>query len=320
MKFFFKYILEVFVIVLITAFGIQYFADKGLRNLKNTPINDWQNILTGKVNADIIINGSSRAYFGYNSKLIGEVLNSDCFNIGFNAGGYNLQKSKFNIYLKKNRKPKVIIQNIDLSHFFKNTELPDEWQFIPFINNEIINSFIIEYDSKYKYLPYVPLLKYNQNIQLLKKGIIANFSTSVAKNEKTIYGFSPQDRIFKIDYHNLERIKKDKYDFNEIGFRKEIKEMVYFYFRRLDKDAKVIFVWAPEHKLRCSLFFPEKGKILINELNRIESENKNFQFIDMRVDEISDHDEYYYDTYHLNAKGADIFSKELAVKIKEILN
>lgn len=320
MKSFLKYLLEILFIALIVCFGLQYFSDNGLKKLKGTKINDWQNIIEGKINSDVIINGSSRGYFMYNAKNIGELLNLSCFNIGFNAGGCNLQQSKFDIYLKKNRKPTVIIQNIDLSHFLKNTELPDEWQFTPFINNEIINSFVTKYDDKYKYLPYIPLLKYNQNFQLLKKGIIANFSSSVTKNDKTINGFSPQDRIFKIDYHNLERIKKDKYYFNEIDFRNEIKEMVYFYFRRLDKDAKVIFVWAPEHKLRCSLLFPEKGKILIDELNRIESNNKNFQFIDMRVNEISNHDEYYYDTYHLNATGADIFSKELAIKIKEILN
>ena len=139
MRDFFKFIIEIVGITLITGFSIQYLSDNGLKNLKNSRFNDWKNIIEGRINSDIIINGSSRGYVGYNPKIIGNMLKLSCFNLGFNAGGYNLQQSKFDIYLKNNKKPKLIIQNIDLAHFGKNMVLPDKAQFLPFINNENIN-------------------------------------------------------------------------------------------------------------------------------------------------------------------------------------
>lgn len=276
MKNFLKYILKILAVILISFFGIQYFSDSGLRNLKNSIYNDWDNILQGKINADVIVNGSSRGIFGYNCEIIGKELNSSCFNISFNAGGYYLQQSKFDIYMQRNKKPKFIIQNIDLAHFQKNTELPNEEQFTPFINNQSIKSFITKYDPKFFYLGYIPLLKYNQNLKLLKKGITANFSSSIQnENEKTFDGFSPQNRAFKIDYHNLKKIKNYKENIDEKKIRRLVNEMVDFYFER-NKDAKVFFVWAPEHKLRCDEAFPLKGKIIVDELNIIKNKNKNF--------------------------------------------
>jgi len=321
MKSFFKFILEIFIISLVLGLIIQYVSDNGLKNLKHSRFNDWENIIKGSINSDIIINGSSRGYVGYNAETIGGILNGSCFNLSFNAGGYYLQQSKFDIYSKKNKKPKVIIQNIDLVHFNKNIELPDEAQFIPFINDDVISSFITKYDIKFNYLKYIPLLKYNQNLQLLKTGLMAHFSSSVHKNEKTFNGYCPQERKFKIDYHNLEKLDKNYGKIiNKQNIRQLLKEMVDFYCVRLNKNAQVFFIWAPENKLRLDKNFDLERKIIIDELHLIQNKNKNFHFIDMAYDDISNHDEFYYDTFHLNELGANEFSKKVSMEINKFLN
>ncbi|GGA89095.1 hypothetical protein GCM10008015_31980 [Flavobacterium palustre] len=319
MRLFFKYIFSIVLMICFAGYSIQFLSDYGLRKWNNTNYNDWENIISGQINSDIIINGSSRGYVGYNPIIIGGLLNKSCFNIAFDAGGYYLQQSKFDIYLKKNIKPKIIIQNIDLAHFNKNVVLPNESQFIPFVNYSDINYFITKYDTKFYYLRYTPLLKYNQNLKLLKHGLVANFSDLVDKNAKTFQGYCPQNRIFKVDYHNLKNeIYIDKKSI--LKYKRLLNEIVDFYFSRLDNNAKVIFVWAPEYKLRLTNDFELKRKAIINEMNLIQKKHRNFYFIDMAYDEIANDNKYYYDTFHLNELGSNVFSKKLSVKINKHLN
>ncbi|MBO9585982.1 MAG: hypothetical protein J7574_17585 [Flavobacterium sp.] len=315
-----KYIIEIIVVIFIVAFGIQYFLDNGLRNLKNTQINDWKNILDGKINSDIIINGSSRGFVGYNSNIIGEKLKSSCFNLSFNAGGYNLQQDKFDIYIKKNKIPKVVIQNIDLAYFIKNNAIPEEWQFYPFLYNKDLESLTSKFDTKFNYFKIFPLLKYNQNFGLIKEGMMANFSNQVKKNAKTLNGFCPQNRAFKVDDHNLKRFQNQEVKSNNEKEIKLLHQMIAFYRSRLKFDSKIILVWMPEHKLRLTENYNQQRKFIVNELNLLQKKDKNILFIDMAYDDISNFDDNYYDTFHLTEKGANEFSKKIAVRINNFLN
>jgi hypothetical protein len=320
MKAFLKYIVEIIVVVFIVAFGIQYFLDSGLRNLKNTQINDWKNILDGKINSDIIINGSSRGFVGYNSDIIGQKLKSSCFNLSFNAGGYNLQQDKFDIYIKKNKIPKVVIQNIDLAYFIKNNAIPEEWQFYPFLYNKDLESLTSKFDTKFNYFKIFPLLKYNQNFGLVKDGIVANFSSLVKKDVKTFNGFSPKNIVFKLDSHNLKRFQSEKVKSNYEEEISCLNQTIDFYRSRLKPNSKIILVWMPEHKLRLTKNYNLKRKFIVNELNLLQKKDKNLLFIDMAYDDISKFDKNYYDTFHLTEKGANEFSNKISEKIYKFLN
>lgn len=298
MKDFLKYSIGTIIVIFIIAFSIQYFLDFSLRNHKNTQINDWKNILCGKINSDIIINGSSRGFVGYNASMIGKKLKLSCFNLSFNAGGYNLQQDKFDIYIKRNKIPKVVIQNIDLAYFIKSKEIPEEWQFYPFLNNEDLENLTSKFDTKFKYFKIVPLLKYNQNFGLVKEAAVANFSSLVKKNGKTFNGFCPQNRAFKLDSHNLKRFYSQKIKSNGEEEIKLLNQMIEFYRSRLKSNSKIILVWMPEHNLRLTENYKLLRKSIINELILLQKKDKNILFIDMAYDDISNFNENYYDTFH----------------------
>ncbi|AOW08123.1 hypothetical protein [Flavobacterium gilvum] len=321
MRKFIFYISEIILIVLAVAFLIQCLADRGLQNWQNNVYNDWQNTLEGKINSDVIIMGSSRGFVGYNSKIIEDKLRLKTYNISYNAGGNNLQLSKLNIYLKNNKKPKILIQNIDLAHFDENDILPEEFQFIPFLNNPDIDDLLVSFDSKYTDTKYLPLLKYNQNLKLLKNGIYANFKFFNIENATTYQGYCPQNRTFKIEYHNLKKIKgKSKEGVDSNRYKKILKKMTDFYKLNLDSSTKIIFVWAPENKLRLNKEYDSLKSPLIEEINLIQKKNKNIYFIDLSHHLISKNDYYFYDTFHLNKKGSEVFSEILSIKLSQLLN
>jgi len=85
-------------------------------------------------------------------------------------------------------------------------------------------------------------------------------------------------------------------------------DMMNFYTLRLHKDAKIVFVWMPEYKLRLTKNFDRKRESIVDELNLIQKKHRNFLFIDMAYDEMSNHNKYYYDTFHLNEAGSNLFS------------
>lgn len=304
----------------LVAMALQLVSDHGLKLQEKSVYEDWDAIVKGTVNADLVIVGSSRGYTGYNPMIIGDGLKMKAHNLSFNAGGYKLQERKLDIYLKNNATPKIIVQNIDLAHFSENRMLPDESQFITSVNNPDVNGLISSYDVKFEYINYIPLLKYNQNFKLLKSGLAANFRKTA--NPVPIYsGFYPKRQSFKVDNHNLQKLLSAVKDSVSYTAKNKIKleYIVKNYKSVIKEDAILILVWAPEHRERLKKTFDPLKQPLLDKLKQIDSENENIYFIDLSHDEMSQNSGYYYDTFHLNDKGADVFSKKLSDEISNIM-
>lgn len=309
------YILKFIFLSLIVAFFLQIVCDNGLKKINNSIYNEWSKILGGKINADVLIMGSSRAVVSYNTEIVSRMSGLESYNLGFNAGGENLQLEKLKLYLKLNKKPKIIIQNIDQAHFGFNQELPEETQFIPFLGNNDLKAFLAKYDPKYNYLEYIPLLKYNNNQYVFFEGIVSNFK-SVIPNNLIFNGFVPVNKKFKLDKHNLINLEKVKIEKQNISGKIDI--MLKFYSENLNKDSFVFFVWAPEKVERLDPKFLN-SKMYIKKIlkNKIKA-NSNYFFIDMMDNPISYDQNCFYDTFHLNNYGAKIFTTELVQNINKI--
>jgi len=318
MKGFLIFLFKIIVLVFTFALTLECVSDRGLSHLKNSVYNDWKNILEGNLNSDVIIMGSSRGHVSYDSQILSKELKLSTHNLSFNAAGYKLQQIKLDIYLRKNKNPKIIIQNIDLAHFNRNDVIPEENQFLPFINNPDVNNLLSKYDKKFKKLHYFPLLKYNLNLNFLRLGIVSNFYQKDIENLSTYNGFCPKNTPFKIDYHNLKKlddISKKKAEIN--SYKSELKEIVKFYKSKVDPETQIVFVWAPEHKLRQQEKYKKINAPIIQELVEIDKENENIHFVNMSNHELLNSNEYFYDTFHLNKNGAQIFSTILSNKINK---
>ena len=81
MKLFFSYISKVLIILVALNYGLEPILDHGLNSLEGSVYNDWNKIVNGNVNADIIVMGSSRGMVGYNSAIIEDTLGFSCFNV-----------------------------------------------------------------------------------------------------------------------------------------------------------------------------------------------------------------------------------------------
>ena len=89
----------------------------GLRRLKTSGFGAENQIMTGKVNADIVIAGSSRALAHYDPRTIEAITGRTAFNAGRNGAQTDVQIAFLNVYLEHNRKPAVVLFNLDAFYF-----------------------------------------------------------------------------------------------------------------------------------------------------------------------------------------------------------
>lgn len=315
-----KFLNHVVLILLCTylcAFAFQSISDQGLKKCNDVYYGEWNSIMNGKINAEIILSGSSRVYVGYNPEIISKITSKETYNLGFNAGAYNLQNMKWKTYLKYNKKPDILVQNIDLTHLISSKEIPELEEYIPYLNEDIIVEEISKLHPEYKWINYFPLLKYNGNLDIFKKGVYSFFGKEYNFIE-TENGFLAKDLEYKEDTHNLISLSKMINNVNLLSFLEDGLTFTEEFARNPEnKDIKIILVWAPEKEERLNLIYPvicnikDDFQALANSLN-------NVYFFDFSNDSISYDENYFYDTFHLNKNGAELFSQKLANQINKL--
>lgn len=315
---FLLYVFKIIILSFLAAFFIQYLSDLGLKKMDKSIYSDWNKILEGELNSDLVILGSSRGYVSYDPRIIQKTTGLSSYNLSINAGSYNLQGLKLESYLVKNRYPKVIIQNIDLTHLSNSNSIPEEFQFLPFLINKKLASDLSVINSDYRWNHYIPLFKYNPYKSLLVKGLLSFFGKKYTILP-TINGFAPKNPLFKRDEHNLRRLREMSSDTLNIQSYKQKLAIARKFLRRYKTDSvKIFLVWAPENNERLdiitSILSPVKKEIV-----QMVSDIPGVYFLDFSEDPMNLKREYFYDTFHLNEKGATLFSTKLSIEIDSIL-
>ena len=314
MRLFSIHITKLLVAVAACSFCLQLIGDKGLESIPDSKFEDWKDIFKGTINADAVVLGSSRACANYDPSIIEKQLGMSTFNLGFNAASYNFQREKYNWYLQENETPKVIIQNIDLSHFKPSVEVPDPDQFIPFIDQDQVKMFLDKHREPVNELESLPLLKYNTNIDFLLKGWLSFIGVKSALFT-SFNGFTPVDKQYVPDVHNLNRLKNNRDRVHNLNqdFYTAIEHYI-----KLSKKSTVILVWAPVYKDRRSLV-TEKMALYKEGIIKAVNDNDDLLFLDYSNDGMAQETLYFYDSFHLNSNGAALFSNMLGRDIKELI-
>ncbi len=104
--------------------GFDYFITYNLRNVRTYQYATLNDIFGGKIDADIIINGSSQVTGGISPHILENTLNCKTYNIGSEGQRYDMQYHIYNAFREKNTKPKYIIQHLDYIMFRNENFLP----------------------------------------------------------------------------------------------------------------------------------------------------------------------------------------------------
>lgn len=291
-------------------YALDIFISKNLRrsNLGENAV--WRVLYDGQINADIVINGASRAWEHINPMIITDSLNLNTYNIGINGYPFDMQYLRHELLMKYNTHPRVIIQSIDFMTFGPHANLFDPNQFLPYMqSSNLMLNCIKNYDGYNWFDCHIPFIRYYGKGLSIHQAILL-FANKMDNTPTRIKGFSGVDAQWNNNFNDA----KKTLNYYHIQF--DTAEVTLFdkYLSQCKKDnIKVIFVYTPEHV--AGQRFVNNRKQLFDIIHHF-SKKYSVPLYDYSTDTMCYKTKYFYNAEHLNKTGAELFSKKFAHDLK----
>lgn len=267
----------------------------------------------GNINAEILINGSSRALKAINPQIITETTGLTCYNIAADGADIGVQLPKLKWYMANNTKPKIIIQ--DISQFFGgiSTTVFEPFKYLPYISNDSLYKGLLKIDDTFwlhKYLPAANIIYYNFDFYYK---LFSELRNSAIGNDHYVNGFLPDSSNWASDF---DLYKKQ----NPIGVKSSVEENYKLYLLELKKhceinDIVLILTILPNYYRLAEL---AKNTEEISEFYSSLETIPKIYFLDFGNSSISKNEENFYNFTHLNITGANKFSELIVKEIKSL--
>ncbi len=296
----------------ISFFLIVWVTDHGLRKSKKDDFKEWNEIFDGKIDADVLILGSSRARLQYNTYILDTTLHVNSYNLGLDGTSFDIQYLRFKSYINHNKTPKILIQNVDWDTMERNESIFLSYQLLPYLRDEYVRSYLLQHDLFNANDIYFPFLKYSGQFKPVGMAFADYFqpTPSSSPEEVKYKGFEAVDQEWN-PFH-LEKRRKMK----TIYWKKDKKiETLFDQFLKecAEYNIKVILVLSPPYYELEGLVDNYKG--LVSMYDSIAQVN-NLLFLNYSDSPVSKDTLNFYNTTHLNRRGAERFTLELTQDLK----
>lgn len=243
---------------------------------------------------EVLLLGSSKTKSHYNTQIISDSLQLDVYNASFNSTDFIFTEMVFNSFTDRCT-PKIVVQDVAVSRY------PDSWKKI--------------YDATpyYGTSEHVRFAFSNYNLPITER-ILLNLPSYLANGlpskiiESYYRGESPSDGFEPREFLEVEP------DYNEVdqGIRCYWKEQMEA-LRRISqkcKDKGILYV------LCFSPTIDYGDTPLVNDIKAFSDLNDVVFISYYKMEYYYQHPELFWNSNHLNAKGADVFSCDFASKLK----
>ncbi|MEO1011528.1 MAG: hypothetical protein AAFX53_09505 [Bacteroidota bacterium] len=273
----------------------------------------WNDIFSGQIDSDLVIQGSSRAWLHFNPAMLKEGLGFSSYNLGVDGHNFWLQYFRHSQYLEHNKKPKVIVYSVDygtLEKVDKEMYNYNYQQFLPYmLGSKDIQIYTSDYIVFNKWSSTLPLLRYSGEFSLLKDAVMMELSGDSSRKKRK-KGFAGIQQKWNSD---LERAKRKSPGITveiDSGLIKKFEDYIY---ECKQKEINIIMVYAPIHDFGAAYI---KNHEEITEMYRDLANKHDLRFLDYSTHEISKDQANFYNSTHLNSYGANKFTQQLVKDIK----
>ena len=257
------------------------------------------NYICNKATENILVFGSSRAVHHYNAKMLEDSLGLTCYNCGEDGNGIILNYGRM-LMCKERKLPKVILY--DIANGFDLLQ-NDNNQYLGWLKPRYDRNGIAEI---FKTIDPKETIKMNSCMYRFNSRFLQNlvvFITGIS-TDTGIQGFRPLagelDRM-KIK-ESTEEVKQYQFDTLKLNYINKFVETV-------SHESELIFVYSP-------IWYGADPKSIqpITDICRA----KNIKLLDFSNDpKYVRCDKYFKDGSHLNATGADEFTRDLIKRLKD---
>jgi hypothetical protein len=285
-----------------------YVVDSGLRRVKTSTFGVFNRLVDGRINANIIISGSSRALNNFDPRVIQDQTGLTTFDIGINGSQSDMQVAVLKTYLRHNAPPSLVIHSLDSFAFVAShggVFFPG--QYLPYLDEEPIYQALHTIDANTWKARFIPLYGYavvDMNFTWLS-GLGA--WTGWNPVDDRYLGFQPRQERWTGEFAQVR-------DRNPQGIRFAIEPEGVRAFEELMQVCKasgvrVLLVYSPVYREMQAL---ERNRDEVFARFREIAHRYDAPLWDFSHSTVSNQRRYFVNSEHLNADGATAFSAELA--------
>lgn len=296
MKRFIIKILVLFFLMGLTDIVLGSFFDYSLKKATMTDFGR-DNHISNVGQEDLLVFGSSRAVHHYNSHILKDSLGIDCYNCGEDGQGIILNYGRL-LMEKQRHTPKIVIYDVQSEY---DVEQDDNTKYLkwlrPHYEKKGISEIIKSVDKKEAWKSLSRLYRYNSEYLLL---LIALVHSNEETNDMGFFPLDGQMDTTKVGNRKADLSNDIKTDSLKLYYLREfIKEL---------GGQRLYFVVSPTWYGKTNNY--ETIKQLCKE--------HQIPFIDFSDNPKYIHqNKFFKDGMHLNKLGADEFTKDLVVRLKE---
>ena len=297
-----KYLLKIalfFAIVIVVDLGYGKVGDY-LRDHAKGGVAAKVHYICEECNDDIIMMGSSRMQHHYVPQIFEDSLGTTCYNAGMDGNGILLSYGFLEMMLERYH-PKMIIYDVSGYDMYTddNTKYLDFMKPYYWNEHESVAKIFTDVDRKERWKMLSSLYRYNSKLFQMIGDNMHPLSTLVK-------GYDPINRTMDYDPPIPTNEAKHEVDSLKIQYLRK------FITKAEENDVELVFVASPTwHGLY---------KTADNIPMTLLSEELGVDFMNCYYDSIicSSH-EYWSDGTHMNDVGAQLFSMEIASKLKKMV-
>lgn len=299
---------------LVVVFVLEFIVNTIVKTIDVGEYGVLNKINEGKINAEILVSGTSRALKAINPKIIEENTGMSCYNIASDGSDLGVQFPKLKWYLEKNKKPKILIQDISQFGGGISHTVYEPFKYLPYLSNDSLFYGLLKIDHEFwnqKYIFPSNLIFYNFDFYAkVAQELLNDFKNK----DPFIDGFLPDNSKWAVDFKKYKKEHPNGINCKaSTNYKKYLRNLVNFCEKQ--KIILILIVLPNYYGLR---------KIMKNEdevFNFYQSLTNNYEvyYINFFESEISKKKDNFYNFTHLNANGAIKFSKILSERIKSLI-
>lgn len=285
-------------VALLVLIAADYALSMWMRKAQHPNNEIWDEVMSGKIDADVIALGSSRANTSFYPAVIDSVLGTSSWNLGVLGHHFTTERLRYDMFRLHNRPPRLVVQFVD-PMFFSSRNGFDRVQFLPwFWDRDFRNGVRKYFGIKYLVKNSFPFFRYH--------GFLPWEVSSI---------FRQTDRGFHTYNSDKEApfVPTYKEPFQpEQGMREIFVRMIT---SLQEEGVSFVLVRSPEYE---SIDYEPGASEALNDYMKSVSEETGAPYLDYSQMAICSDSTCFIDIWHLNLKGAKIFSDTLANDIKSI--
>ena len=243
----------------------------------------------------------------YCPSILDSVLDLNFYNISVDGRSIDAEVVKYNTYCLYNKKPKLILQNVDWGTLTFSNGYETE-QFLPYLFCDSLYKMTKQSENFTWGDRYIPLVRYAGYFQVIKEGLKLPNKLDKPQLYK---GYCGRDKQW--DGSQFDQVE-------EVEFCHDTAAVCIFedYLQQCRQDGiQVVFVFAPIY-----IGVTEKMDNPQQMFDFYESlaTKYNCQVLNYTYNYLSYDTVYFYNAMHLNKTGAELFSKQLGNDLLDIIN